>query len=180
MGFTHDIQFVNVLRNLDHDAADPRAAGPGHWNDPDYLGPELGMTGAEALAQFSMWAILAAPLILGSDPRALSPATITMLENREVIEVDQDRLGIQGTMIRRQDDGQVWRKRLAGGACAVALLNRGTRPLRITIAAQGLGLARAGTYAVRDLWAHRTTMTSGTVGALVAPHSARLYRVQPQ
>ena len=74
IGFTRNIQFVNVLRNLDHDAAHPTAAGPGHWNDPDYLGPELGMTPAEAQAQFSMWAIVAAPLILGSDPRALSTA----------------------------------------------------------------------------------------------------------
>ena len=72
IGFTKKIEFVNVLRNLDHDAAHPAAAGPGHWNDPDYLGPGLGMTPAEARAQLSMWAIVAAPLILGSDPRTLS------------------------------------------------------------------------------------------------------------
>ena len=70
---------MNVLRNLDHDAAHPRAAGPGRWNDPDYLGPELGMTAAEAQAQLTMWAIVAAPLILGSDPRSLSPGSVAML-----------------------------------------------------------------------------------------------------
>lgn len=180
IGFTHNIQFVNVLRNLDHDAAHPKAAGPGHWNDPDYLGPELGMTAAEARAQFSMWAILAAPLILGSDPRALSPATIRMLENREVVAVDQDQLGIQGTMIHQRGDGQVWRKRLAGGACAVALLNRGRRPMRLTISARRLSLPRASSYGVHDLWAHTTRTTHSTISAVVAPHSVRLYLVTPR
>ena len=68
IGFTRNILFKNVLRNLDRDAAHPRAASPGHWNDPDYLGPGLGMTASQARAQFSMWAMVAAPLILGSDP----------------------------------------------------------------------------------------------------------------
>jgi alpha-galactosidase len=183
IGFHHDIQWVNVLRNLDHDAAEPTAAGPGHWNDPDYLGPELGMTSGQARAQFSMWAIVAAPLILGSDPRALSPATIAMLENREVIAVDQDPLGIQGTVVSNgnppADPGQVWSKPLAGGAAAVALLNRGSVPLRITTTASIVGLAAAATYTVRDLWAHRSTESHGEIGALVPPDSVMLYRVSP-
>jgi alpha-galactosidase len=99
IGATGNIEFQNVLRNLDHDAAHPKAAGPGHWNDPDYLGPQLGMTGAEAQAQMTMWAILAAPLILGSDPRKLSPAVIMMLKNPQVIAIDQDPLGVQGTFV---------------------------------------------------------------------------------
>ena len=102
IGGTGNIQFSNVLRNLDRDAAHPKAAGPGHWNDPDYLGPQLGMTGGEARAQMTMWAIVAAPLILGSDPRKLSPATIKMLENPEVIAIDQDPLGVQGTAIHHE------------------------------------------------------------------------------
>jgi alpha-galactosidase len=179
IGFPHDIQWVNVLRNLDHDAAHPQAAGPGHWNDPDYLGPELGMTSAEARAQFSMWAIVAAPLILGSDPRALSPTTISMLENREVIAVDQDPMGIQGTVVGQSGSGQVWSKPLAGGAAAVALLNRGSAPLRITTTASEVGLAAAATYVVRDLWTHQTSRSEGEIGAVVAPDSVMLYRVAP-
>jgi alpha-galactosidase len=177
IGFHHDIQWVNVLRNLDHDAAQPTAAGPGHWNDPDYLGPELGMTGAQAQAQFSMWAIVAAPLILGSDPRALSNATIGMLENREVIAVDQDPMGVQGTVVAQEGDGQVWSKPLAGGAAAVALLNRGSVPLRMTTTASTVGLASAASYTVRDLWAHRSTESDGEIGAVVPPDSVVLYRV---
>jgi alpha-galactosidase len=179
VGFPHDVLWVNVLRNLDHDAAHPRAAGPGHWNDPDYLAPELGMTGSQALAQLSMWAIVAAPLILGSDPRALSPATIAMLANREVIAVDQDPLGIQGRVVEQHGSGQVWSKPLAGGAVAVALLNRGSAPLRISTHAGRVGLAVAKGYTVRDLWAHRTTRSGAEISALVPPDSVALYRVSP-
>src|ERR1019366_1851030 len=148
IGFTGDIQFANVLRNLDADAAHPRAAGPGHWNDPDYLGPELGMTNAESQAQLSMWAIVAAPLILGSDPRSLSPAMITMLENRQVIAIDQDPLGIQGTPIQQHGTAQVWVKPLVGGSRAVALLNRGRRARRITPSARAIGLSPASGFVV--------------------------------
>ena len=179
IGFNHVIKWVNVLRNLDHDAAQPTAAGPGHWNDPDYLGPELGMTSSEAQAQLSMWAIVAAPLILGSDPRALSPATVAMLENREVIAVDQDPAGIQGTVVSQSGAAQVWSKPLAGGAAAVALLNRGPVAVRITTSASTAGLAAAANYSVRDLWEHRTTHSQGEISAVVAPDSAVLYRVTP-
>jgi alpha-galactosidase len=180
IGFPRDVRWVNVLRNLDHDAAHPRAAGPGRWNDPDYLGPELGMTSAQAQAQLSLWAIVAAPLILGSDPRSLSADTIAMLENREVIAVDQDPLGIQGTVVRRRGSGQVWSKPLAGGQAAVALLNRESRPLEITTTASQVGLRAARSYRIRDLWAHRTTTSQGEISALVAPESAVLYRVAPR
>jgi alpha-galactosidase len=179
IGSTGSIQFVNVLRNLDHDAAHPKKAGPGHWNDPDYLGPQLGMTPAEARAQITMWAIVAAPLILGSDPRMLSPATIRMLENRQVIAIDQDRLGIQGTAIRREGAEQVWVKPLAGGDSAVALLNRGAATTRIETRAHALGLTHTARYRVTNLWSHKSFTTSGAVSARVAPHSAVLFRVSP-
>ena len=179
IGFTRKIQFVNVLRNLDHDAAHPTAAGPGHWNDPDYLGPELGMTDSESQAQFSMWAIVAAPLILGSDPRALSPATITMLENRQVIAVDRDPLGIQGTVVEQEGSGQVWSKPLIGGQAAVALLNRGAQPLQISATASQAGLRSAPSYTAHDLWAGTTERTAGAISALVPPDSVVLYRVTP-
>jgi alpha-galactosidase len=177
IGFTRNIQWGNVLRNLDHNAAHPQSASPGHWNDPDYLGPELGMTSAEARAQLSMWAIVAAPLILGSDPRALSSATIRMLSNPRVIAIDQDQLGLQGTVVQRQGSAQVWAKPLAGGEYAVALLNRGASPLTIRTTARKVGLARATRYAAQDVWTARTTTTSGPIGAVVPSHAVVLYRV---
>jgi alpha-galactosidase len=177
IGFTRDIRFINVLRNLDHDAAHPEAAGPGQWNDPDYLGPELGMSSAQAQAQLTMWAILAAPLILGSDPRSLSQTSISMLKNPQVIAIDQDSLGVQGRLVRQNGSGQVWGKRLAGGDVAVALLNRGTNPLRITTSARAIGLARAHAYRIQDLWNQRSRNTSGAITAVVPAESAMLYRV---
>jgi alpha-galactosidase len=120
--------FTNVLRNLDQDSTSQTAlqtaptiqaaAGPpgssgiawGHWNDPDYLAPELGMTSTQAQSQVSMWAMVAAPLILGSVPRTLPSATISMLENPQVIAIDQDSLGVQGSLLSRSGSGQVWVK----------------------------------------------------------------------
>jgi alpha-galactosidase len=179
IGFPRDVKFVNVLRNLDHDAARPEAAGPGHWNDPDYLAPELGMTAAQAQAQLTMWAIVAAPLILGSDPRALSDASIGMLTNPQLLAIDQDPLGIQGWQIDGNGSGQVWVKPLAGGGRAVALLNRGSTALRIQTTARAIGLPHARVYGVHDVWARTARRSSGRIGAVVPAESAVLYRVAP-
>ncbi len=177
IGGTGNIQFQNVLRNLDHDATHPKAAGPGRWNDPDYLGPQLGMTGAEAQAQMTMWAIVAAPLILGSDPRKLSLTTIKMLENPQVIAIDQDPLGIQGIAVSKEGASQVWVKPLTGGDRAVALLNRGSTAIRITTSARAIRIARGAKYRIENLWKHTTVTTTGKITARVPPHAARLYRV---
>jgi alpha-galactosidase len=177
IGGTGKILFKNVLRNLDADAAHPKAAGPGHWNDPDYLGPQLGMTATESQAQLTMWSMVAAPLILGSDPRKLSAGTIRMLRNPRVLAVDQDRLGIQGTEIFSQGHGQVWVKPLSGGRRAVALLNTGPRAGRITTTAGAIGITRAGRYSVQNLWNGRSSVSTGTISAVVAPDSVLLYEV---
>ena len=177
VGFSHSIQWPDVLRNLDADAAHPEAAGPGHWNDPDYLGPELGMTPDEAQGQFTMWAMVAAPLIIGSDVRSLSSQSIAMLTNRDVIAVDQDRLGVQGTRIAQQGSGDVWVKPLANGDRAVAFLNRGSTPLTLSTTAEAAGLTRADRYTMRNLWTHAATETAGTIRATVPPDSVVLFRV---
>ena len=177
IGFVRNVQFRDMLRNLDHDALHPEAAGPGHWNDPDYLGPELGFTPAEAQAQFSMWSMVAAPLIIGSDVRALSAQSVAMLTNPDVLAVDQDPNGVQGTAINTTGDTQVWKKPLSNGDVAVALFNRGTTPQRIATTAQQVGLAQAGSYTLRDLWQHTTTESAGRIAAAVAPHSVVLMRV---
>ncbi len=179
IGFPHTIQYSDMLRNLDADAAHPEAAGPGHWNDPDYLGPDEGMSANEFQAQFSMWSVVAAPLIIGNDLRALSPASISTLTNREVLAVDQDPAGVQGTAIwtSASGDAQVWTKPLTGGDYAVALFNRGTAPQRISTTAKQVGLPISGAYALRDLWQHSTTETAGAISATVPGHSVVLLRV---
>jgi alpha-galactosidase len=177
IGFPGNIAFANVLRNLDQDATHPEVAGPGHWNDPDYLGPQLGMTATEAQSQFSMWAMLSAPLMLGSDPRALTAASISMLENPQVIALDQDPLGAQAKLSSQSGSGQVWVKPLASGALAVALLNRGTSNLQINTTAVAVGLPRVAHYYLQNLWTNQPSMTNSAINALVPPHGVVLYRV---
>ncbi len=178
-----------VLRNLDRNSTPQPsiqdAAGPpgssgiswGHWNDPDYLGPQLGMTSTQAQSQFSMWAMVAAPLILGSDPRTLSSTTIGMLKNANVIAIDQDPLGAQGTLLSASGSGQVWVKPLAGGARAVALFNRGTSALQISTSASAVGLPGAKRYHLLNLWTNRTSTTKGAITASVPASGVVLYRV---
>ncbi|MFC1414751.1 NPCBM/NEW2 domain-containing protein [Streptacidiphilus sp. N1-12] len=180
VGFSRNVVFPDVLRNLDDDAKHPEAAGPGHWNDPDYLAPELGMSAAEAQSQFSMWSMVAAPLIIGSDVTALSDSTVSMLTNREVLAVDQDPLGVQGTAIATTGSTQVWTKPLANGDRAVALFNRGSSAQVVSTTAAAVGLRHSGSYALRDLWQHSTTETAGVISATVAPHSTVLLRVSRQ
>jgi alpha-galactosidase len=200
IGGTGSIQFVNVLRNLRHDtgtasnASQPGiqgAAGPpgstptglspvawGHWNDPDYLGPGLGMTDAQAQSQFSMWAMVAAPLILGSDPRSLSSTSVTMLENQQVIAIDQDSLGAQGYLVSGQGTtAQVWVKPLANGDRAVALLNTSSSSQQITTSAGAIGMPLANQYTLLDVWANQSSTTSGTITATVPADTVVLYRV---
>ncbi len=126
-------------------------AGPGHWNDPDML--EVGNTGltdTEQRAQFSLWAIMAAPLILGNDLTNMSAATLATLGNTEVIAVDQDPLGKQGVPISPSTTLEVWSKPLSGAKTyAVALFNRTASAANITVTWSSLGLT--GSASVRDL-----------------------------
>jgi len=177
VGYHNDIKFVNVLRNLDNNNAHPEAAGPGHWNDPDYLGPELGMSSNQSEAQFAIWAISAAPLILGSDVRKVSDATIQMLTNREVLAINQDTLGIQGVPMVTNGNTQVYVKRLANGDRAVALLNRGQTPQVISTDAKAVGLPAADSYTMRDVLRHATYSTGGTIAATVPGESVAMFRV---
>jgi alpha-galactosidase len=193
IGGHNSILFTNVLRNLSHDtgtnsnASQPgiaNAAGPpgssiswGHWNDPDYLGPQLGMTDTQAQSQFSMWAMVAAPLILGSDPRSLSSTSISMLENANLIAIDQDSLGAQGTLLSQSGSGQVWVKPLASGARAVALFNRGSSALQITTSANAIGLPGAKNYHLLNLWTNKISTTKSIITAVVPADAVVLYRV---
>jgi len=177
VGVPGRVPFGNVLRNLDADAAHPEAAGPGHWNDPDYLGPDQGMGVQQFRTQASMWAMLAAPLMVSRDLGRLSRASLAVVSNPEAIAIDQDPLGAQATLVASQGAAQVWVKPLADGSRAVALLNRGPVALRIETSATAIGLSGARRYAVRDLWRHRTSATRGLLGAEVGRDSTVLLRI---
>ncbi|WP_422448717.1 NPCBM/NEW2 domain-containing protein [Thermoanaerobacterium sp. DL9XJH110] len=155
-------------------------AGPGHWNDPDML--EVGnggMTDTEYRSHFSLWSILAAPLLAGNDIRNMSEATKEILLNKEVIAVDQDPLGKQGYKFRDDGDQEVWVRELANGDRAVVLFNRGETAAAISVNAEELGLSDAPVYVLRDLWKHTDFASSGTITATVEPHGVAMYRVHP-
>ncbi|MEU6606971.1 NPCBM/NEW2 domain-containing protein [Streptomyces shenzhenensis] len=154
-------------------------AGPGHWNDPDML--EVGnggMTDTEYRTHFSMWSIMAAPLLIGTDLRTASPAAFGILGNKEVIAVDQDPLGRQGTVVSSAGGRWVVAKEMQDGSRAVALFNESGTAQRITTTARAVGLPDAPGYTLRDLWQHRGYHTAGTVSATVPAHGTVLVRVQ--
>lgn len=113
-----------VLQILDMQDDLRKYAGPGHWNDPDMMEVGNGMTEAQDRSHFSMWAMLAAPLIAGNDIRNMSEATRRILTNKAVIAVDQDELGVQGFKYSSKNGVEVWFKPLANDEWAMAVLNR--------------------------------------------------------
>jgi hypothetical protein len=182
VGVPGDVGFNLVLRNLDADAAQPQAAGPGHWNDPDYLGPDQGMSAAQFRTQFSMWAMLAAPLMVSADMISLSSTSAATISNREAIAIDQDPAGLQGRLLASNGNGQVWVKPLSDGSRAVALLNRAPGTLKIATSAAAVGMPAAGGYLVRNVWTGKVTRISagGAIATNVPGESTVLLRVSAQ
>ncbi len=171
---------------LDQEVGLYKYAGPGHWNDPDML--EVGnggMTNTEYQAHFSLWCILAAPLMAGNDLRNMSPATKEILMNKDVIAVDQDPKGVQGHKISDTGDQEVWVKPLSDGSSAVVLFNRGDQQVFMTTTAEQVGLPKAQTYKVENLWSQsrrydpKNFTTEDLIRGRVAPHGVVMYRVWP-
>ena len=156
-------------------------ASPGHWNDPDML--EIGnggMSTAEYQTHMSLWAILAAPLLAGNDLEHMSPDILAILTNREVIAIDQDPAGKQGTRAVKSGDYEIWTRDLADGSKAIALFNRGATELGITFNWADLGF-KAPPVKARDLWRHADVKLAGTDESVSVPsHSTVLLRVTAQ
>jgi alpha-galactosidase len=153
-------------------------AEPGSWNDPDML--EVGnggLTGTEARTHFALWAMMAAPLLIGSDLRRATPETLDILTNRDLIAIDQDPLGRQAAVVRNVDGRWVFSKPMAGGTHAVALFNENQVPQVISISAAAAGLTGPGPYQLRDVWTGATTTTTGMITATVPPHGTVVYRI---
>ncbi|MCV7356380.1 glycoside hydrolase family 27 protein [Mycolicibacterium fluoranthenivorans] len=135
------------------------------------------LTEDEQRSHFSLWAMLGAPLLAGNDLRAMSPTTLSILTNREVIAVDQDPLLAKARRIG--DDGRIWAKRLADSSVAVALFNPSSVPGDIATTAAAVGLPPASCYSVRDLWTGDSAEVTGDLSARsVAPHAVHLVRVR--
>lgn len=156
-------------------------AGPGGWNDPDML--EVGNNGMytkEYEVHFSLWCLMKAPLLIGCDVRNMSNDTFRILTNSEVIAVNQDPLGVQGTKVKSDGTQDVWAGPLADGSFAVLLLNRGFYDTNITADWQDFGLDPSQEAAVRDLWAHQDLgVMKGSITTSVESHAVAMYCITP-
>ncbi len=179
---TFDINdsFSSVLQIIDQNEALAEYAGPGHWNDPDML--EVGnggMTDAEYRSHFSLWCMMAAPLLTGNDLSEMSEATKLILMNKDAIAVDQDSLGVQGRRIRKEGDIEVWKKPLANEGVAVALFNRGDSEKEIETSLEEIGLNGDVEYEVKDLWTKEEQPTTDDIIFSVPSHGVAMIRVVP-
>ncbi|MBA0720371.1 hypothetical protein Golax_007993, partial [Gossypium laxum] len=153
-----------------------RYAGPGRWNDPDML--EVGnggMTMDEYRSHFSIWSLMKAPLLIGCDLRSVSNRTLRILGNKEVIEVNQDSLGVQGRKLRSKDGLEVWAGPLSDNRVVVVLWNRSELRALITAAWRDFGLSPNTPAIVRDLWKHKYVSMNkrDRLTASVAPHACK-------
>jgi len=172
MGFVHILDLQNTLEAY---------SGPGHWNDPDML--EVGnggMTTTEYRSHFSLWCILAAPLMAGNDITKMSPEIASILTNKEVVAVDQDPLGMQGRRVKREGDFEVWSKQLSDGGRAVALLNRSSKEGQISVKWSDIGYPDSLSASVRDLWAKEDMgKKTGSYSATVPSHGVVMVTIKP-
>ncbi len=154
-----------------------RFAGPGHWNDPDML--EVGnggMTTEEYRTHMSLWAILAAPLLAGNDLSTMTPETVALLTNRDVIAVDQDAMGKQGDRVSAEGPIEVWVRPLADGSKAVGIFNRHPSAMTAHVDFQKLGFTHA--VKAKDLWQARDLGNISTPYTVTLPgHGVLFLRV---
>ena len=164
---------------LEQQAGLEKYAGPGHWNDPDMV--EVGngkLTLAENRAHFSMWAMLASPLLAGNDLPNMKPEIKAILTNRDVIAIDQDALGQQASRIYADGEVEVWARHLSGGAMAVAILNAGsdrvsTHPFHLDLAKLGLH----GAQQSKDLWTGQSVTLTQNMPITLPSHDILLVRI---
>ena len=178
-GVPGSVPFSSVLRNLDADATQNAVAGPGHWNDPDYLGPDQGMTSVQFKTQFTMWAMLAAPLMISDDMLTMSSSSLQIVSNRGVIAIDQDPAGIQGWQVPGSvaGNGEAYEKPLADGSYAVALLNRGSSAQVVSTSTASVLMPAAASYRVLNVWTGARSSTTGALTATVQAYSTVLLAV---
>jgi alpha-galactosidase len=172
----------SMIGILDQQVGLESYAGPGHWNDPDMMEVGVGsLKPDENRAHFSLWCILAAPLITGTDLRNVKPEIVEILTNKEAIAVDQDSLGVQGAKVAGAGGLEVWAKPLADRSQALVLLNRTAAPAEVTVVWARLGWPAGTTAKVRDLWAHKDRGAfKDEFAATVPSHGVVMIKATPE
>ena len=195
---------LSVLEIIDLNEPLRQYAGPGHWNDPDMLEVGNGLSDSENRAHFTMWCMMAAPLILGNDITNMSPETLATITNKDVIAIDQDPLGVQGLRLMKVGDLQYWFKPLVDGDWAFCILNGGEEDKTVAIdwaeldfedglSGRSTGFATVN-YNVKDLWnagakpfttlvkgkgKQKKQMVTNVVTVTVPSHDVVTYRLSP-
>ena len=174
--------WTDVAKRFNYVAEWQPYAGPGAFNDYDSIeignGSNDGLTPVERQTQISLWALGAAPLILGVDLTHLDPTDLQKyLENSAVLAVDQD--SIAAKRVLNTANQQVFVKREPNGDTIVGLFNIGGKPEEVTVPASTVGLPENESgYSLHDLWTGETKKTSSTISAIVPSHGVVLYRVR--
>jgi alpha-galactosidase len=181
---------IGVLQILDKQVGLEEYAGPGHWNDPDML--EVGNGGQtieEYRSHFSLWSMLAAPLMAGNDLRSMPDSIHDILTNKEVIALNQDTLGFQGFKLVNLGDIEIWVKALSGKNAAFCFLNRSDKPSELTYNWRKFGIYHTSItksgfnvhrykYKVRDLWKHKDLgTTEKPVSMKLAGHQSMVVKL---
>lgn len=162
-----------IMKILDMQKEIRQYAGPGHWNDPDMMEVGNALTVNESRAHFTMWCMLAAPLIAGNDIRTMSKEIKEILINKEAVAINQDVLGIQGFKMYDYGDVEIWVKPLQNNEWAICFLNRGDTPKPVELSwfenpiNDGVSGKNADfsktTFSLYDIWAKKTIGTTETV-----------------
>ena len=179
---------LGVLQIMDKNEKLRQFAGPNHWNDPDMMEVGNGMTESEDRAHFSMWCMMAAPLILGNDIRSMSAATASIVMNKDMIAVDQDPLGVQGLRYRTESGLEYWIKPLESGDWAFCILNRTLTPRTVTLDFADFHLfdnltrltfqTATHNYKVYNIWAGKEEAPSNKTRKVTIPaHDVVVYRL---
>ena len=169
-------------------------AGPGHWNDPDML--EVGngsLTDRENIAHFTLWCMMAAPLILGNDVRQFIREDGTVdtenkiwkiVTNPDAIAIDQDPRGLQCRRVKTTGLTDVLVKPMADNEIAVCLFNKGPKAMEAGFSLKELTemadvtLPKAESYRVRNIWERTEFIAKDRIAQSVEPHSVILYRIK--
>lgn len=183
-----DWQQWSVLKIIDAQKPLRTAAGPGHWNDPDMLEVGNGLSENENRAHFSMWCMLAAPLISGNDLAHMEPEVLATLTNSDVIAIDQDPLGVEAFTSSTNKNVEIWFKPLANDEWGMCALNRGKEPQKISLDWKRENVSdtffqrsanfSATTYTLKNLWTKKSAGTTADVlSAEIPGHDVLMLRL---
>ncbi|MFI8497137.1 ricin-type beta-trefoil lectin domain protein [Streptomyces sp. NPDC085524] len=172
-------RWSSVMGNYGYNRWLGRYAGPGNWNDPDFLiAGAPGLTAAESRSQVALWAMMAAPFILSSDVSRLTPEGLAALGNTRMIALDQDPMGRQGAVVSSNSTFEILVRPLANGDRAVAVLNRSAATRNISVPLDEIGLPACSADA-QDLWSGERREVSDTLTGKLAGHDTAVWRLTP-